>query len=90
MSKFDGDDLDEPGEAVETLPFEQRKIIFISDLLDDSFDKSLDIEASALLGLEDNDVFWKTAEDQQTHLYFMPSLPWDFQLSSDIYSTEFG
>lgn len=57
MSKFDGDDLYEPGEAVETLPFEQRKIIFISDLLDDSFDKSLDIEASALFGLEDNDVF---------------------------------
>lgn len=57
MSKFDGDDLYESGETVETLPFEQRKIIFISDLLDDSFDKSLDIEASALLGLEDNDVF---------------------------------
>lgn len=57
MSKFDGDDLYESGEAVETLPFEQRKIIFISDLLDDSFDKSLYIEASALFGLEDNDVF---------------------------------
>jgi hypothetical protein len=64
MPVFYRNDLDKASQAVETLSFEKRVIILFSELPDDSFDETFDIEAASLFGLEHYHIFRKTAKNK--------------------------
>ena len=90
MSILDGYDLDESTEAEQTLPLEQRIVIFLSDLPHDSLDKGLNVKATSLVRLKHYHIFRKTAQHQESSLNFVPGLAGYLELRSHIDSALFG
>ena len=89
VSVLDRNDLDKPGQTEQTLPLEQRIVIFLPHLPHNSLHKGFNVKTASLIRLKYYHIFRKPSQHQQSRVNFMPGLPRHLQLRPNVNPTQF-